>query len=717
MSNIYSSPLESTPNAREYIDIMVEIRKFTSDFEEYTPTIVAFGDQSSGKSSLIQRLTGGIPVPRGNGRCTATPFEIRMLQTETPMRRISLRYVEDSLQSRIPSREIEFADILGLEDDAIEAKLREAQRYLQNPSIRDVHATNLPNNDHDELKFTKNTVCVTIGHPNIKYSLDMVDLPGIVRDVEENETFVVNLVKEYITKENSILLPIFAATADIATQSAWRLAQEADPLGLRTVGIITKIDQILDFSYHESRHRELAALVNGRGEHTLKNGMYIIRNPSDATSERGTNPENLENAAINNLLQNRVWRTVPRSRPFLEQRKTELEEKLESLPPPPEDNPIYRFMELIGKFDKEFSSHANSEHHEPRLYRGQQWNFGQFDLALLNTRPVYNLSFRNSFSSEYFDPIKQGSLQFSGWTEGIRNEIDADEWGMNERGPDGQYTWTLEQLSEVIQRAQGGQLVGYFPFKSVVNIVGKHQKEWFKISQKLMEKNYEWVSSFTDELVEKEFLEFPNAVDEIKRVLKDLLKQCKEDTLRQLRDIEDMEHMSSSRALYVTDEATLLKKQSKYFIQLRILCALSVEDQERSRAILEFGSKLFEMMQDASTPNETFENCKSLLVEEIKALGSQGDATHQLIEEIRSARIAEENVSTATLSMMLAVKNSDHFRMLNGEIENEDETQLPDLNGLLGEDPENVRKREEWKTDLVSLNRIINMVKRVSRGG
>lgn len=61
-----NSPLAETPNAKDYIDVMCEIRKLGifNEFEENTPTIVVFGDQSSGKSSVLQRLTGGLPMPR-----------------------------------------------------------------------------------------------------------------------------------------------------------------------------------------------------------------------------------------------------------------------------------------------------------------------------------------------------------------------------------------------------------------------------------------------------------------------------------------------------------------------------------------------------------------------------------------------------------------------------------------------------------------------------
>lgn len=62
-----NSPLTKTPKTREYIDIFCEIKKletFYHGFEENAPTIVVFGDQSSGKSSVLQRLTGGLSLPR-----------------------------------------------------------------------------------------------------------------------------------------------------------------------------------------------------------------------------------------------------------------------------------------------------------------------------------------------------------------------------------------------------------------------------------------------------------------------------------------------------------------------------------------------------------------------------------------------------------------------------------------------------------------------------
>ncbi|CAB4409795.1 unnamed protein product [Rhizophagus irregularis] len=337
-----NSPLTKTPKTREYIDIFCEIKKletFYHGFEENAPTIVVFGDQSSGKSSVLQRLTGGLSLPRGSTKSTVAPFKIRMLQREEPLHKISLRYIED--KNRKP-----------------------------NPSITDIENTRLP--DSDELAYTKNAVCVTISGPGQTYNLSMVDLPGVTRSDEDNEVFVLSLVKEYIKKETTILVPVFQATSDIATQCAYRLAREADPDGQRTVGVLTKMDRIVDYPCDDEKHLELATLVKGQGEHQLVNGSYVIRNLS-SVSEIHEDPEELEKETIRKLKQHIIWedvpfdrfglqnltmklsylqrkahkRSLPKVRSFLEDRRSEFQEKLNELPLPSDGNPMIHYLSSI----------------------------------------------------------------------------------------------------------------------------------------------------------------------------------------------------------------------------------------------------------------------------------------------------------------------------------------------------------------------------------
>ncbi len=41
------------------------------------PTLVIAGDQSSGKSSVVEAVAG-VPLPRADGTCTRCPTEVRM---------------------------------------------------------------------------------------------------------------------------------------------------------------------------------------------------------------------------------------------------------------------------------------------------------------------------------------------------------------------------------------------------------------------------------------------------------------------------------------------------------------------------------------------------------------------------------------------------------------------------------------------------------------
>lgn len=58
---------------------------------------------------------------------------------------------------------------------------------------------------------------------------------SIVQDLED-------MCKQYIKGDNAIILAVSPANADLATSDALRLAKEVDPLGERTIGVLTKID-------------------------------------------------------------------------------------------------------------------------------------------------------------------------------------------------------------------------------------------------------------------------------------------------------------------------------------------------------------------------------------------------------------------------------------------------------------------------------------------
>ena len=50
------------------------------------------------------------------------------------------------------------------------------------------------------------------------------------------------MILEYINPENSIILAVTPANQDLANSDALKLARTVDPEGLRTLGVISKLD-------------------------------------------------------------------------------------------------------------------------------------------------------------------------------------------------------------------------------------------------------------------------------------------------------------------------------------------------------------------------------------------------------------------------------------------------------------------------------------------
>jgi len=75
----------------------------------------------------------------------------------------------------------------------------------------------------------------------------MVDLPGITKvptadQPEDIERQIKTMVMQFISNPNSIIVAVSSATEDLANSEAIKIARQVDPQGLRTLGVISKID-------------------------------------------------------------------------------------------------------------------------------------------------------------------------------------------------------------------------------------------------------------------------------------------------------------------------------------------------------------------------------------------------------------------------------------------------------------------------------------------
>lgn len=93
--------LDAIDNIRPYV-------KRIDDIAQMLPAIVVVGDQSSGKSSLLEALSG-VELPRGAGICTRVPLELQLRSGDAFHARLEYQKkpgAEKTVKDDIPEEEV-----------------------------------------------------------------------------------------------------------------------------------------------------------------------------------------------------------------------------------------------------------------------------------------------------------------------------------------------------------------------------------------------------------------------------------------------------------------------------------------------------------------------------------------------------------------------------------------------------------------------------------
>ncbi|KAL7907866.1 P-loop containing nucleoside triphosphate hydrolase protein [Trichoderma velutinum] len=235
------------------------------------PALAVCGDQSAGKSSVLEGVTG-FPFPRQEGLCTRFPSEINLRHKECDSVTITA-----SIRPHI-SRSAEVQQTLS-------AYRRELKDMSELPGvIEDVsRLMNLRGycDNENASAFSVDVLRIDVIGP-IGLHLSVVDLPGLISVANEEQTeedveAVRSMVTSYLQSSRTIILAVLQASNDMANQTIIKLARTHDPLGQRTVGIITKPDLI-----NEGSEAKIALVAKNKDSIKLKLGFFLLKNPSPA---------------------------------------------------------------------------------------------------------------------------------------------------------------------------------------------------------------------------------------------------------------------------------------------------------------------------------------------------------------------------------------------------------------------------------------------------
>ncbi|KAJ5712728.1 Dynamin [Penicillium malachiteum] len=219
-------------------------RLFACNVGEYIslPQLVAVGDQSSGKSSVLEGLTG-LSFPRDSGLCTRFVTQIIFCRMQNLTdREISASIIPGPGASPEQEQKLRAWSAAGVHT----LKTSGFSKMIQ-----DVHEVMGLSTGPDDKKptFSNSVLRLEICGPDEDH-LSVIDVPGIFKNTtigpttKDDMALVRNMVERYMANPRSIMLTVVPANVDIATQEIIEMAHELDPTGARTLGILTKPDLV-----------------------------------------------------------------------------------------------------------------------------------------------------------------------------------------------------------------------------------------------------------------------------------------------------------------------------------------------------------------------------------------------------------------------------------------------------------------------------------------
>ncbi|GAO16255.1 uncharacterized protein UV8b_08230 [Ustilaginoidea virens] len=239
------------------------------------PQLVVCGDQSAGKSSVLEGITG-MPFPRKDGLCTRFPTEIIM------------RHARASDTSIVASIRPSNSSTPGIHQ-TLAAYRRQMEGMAELPDVIN-KVSRLMNirgyGDKGSRAFAADSLRIEITGAT-RLHLSVVDLPGLIAVSNEEQTqddveAVHDMVASYLRNPRSIILAVLQANNDMANQPIIKLARQHDPQGERTVGIITKPDLI-----NKGSEAKLALIAKNQDSIKLKLGFFLVKNPSPQEMSEG----------------------------------------------------------------------------------------------------------------------------------------------------------------------------------------------------------------------------------------------------------------------------------------------------------------------------------------------------------------------------------------------------------------------------------------------
>lgn len=257
------------------------------------PQIIVCGDQSSGKSSVLEAISG-VSFPTKSNLCTRFPTELVLRKTSHVGVSVSIVPHHSRSESEQLSLGSFHENLNGF--DGLPTLIENAKAAMGIST-------------HGKA-FSKDLLRIEVSGPDRPH-LTIVDLPGLIHSETKQQSasdvdLVQDVVQTYMKEPRSIILAVVSAKNDYANQVVLKLARVADKKGNRTLGVITKPDTLIPGSESEAMYVSLAR--NQDVEFRL--GWHVLKNMDSETGEWSLVDRDVKEEEF--FLQG-IWEELPRS--------------------------------------------------------------------------------------------------------------------------------------------------------------------------------------------------------------------------------------------------------------------------------------------------------------------------------------------------------------------------------------------------------------------